>query len=86
MKILTNKKFDKKFKKLRESEKDSFYERLNIFIENPNNSILNNHTLKGNKRGRFSISIIGDLRAIYSFVEEDVVMFVEIDTHSNLYR
>ena len=85
MKVDFHRKFKKKYSKLRKTEKDKFNERLEIFIKTPNDKILHNHPLKGGKRGLFSINITGDLRAIYSFKKKGVVVFRDIDTHSNLY-
>ena len=46
--------------------------------------ILNNHALSGEYEGYRSINITGDLRVLYRR-EGEVVIFVTIDSHSNLY-
>ena len=84
--IHTHRNFDKKFKKLKSSEKLKFFERRNIFINDQFNSILNNHALKGNYEGCRSINIGGNLRAVFKTVDNNMVLFVDIDTHSNLYE
>ncbi|MEK7175491.1 MAG: type II toxin-antitoxin system mRNA interferase toxin, RelE/StbE family [Patescibacteria group bacterium] len=88
MQIIFHKDFNKKYFKLKESEKKKFKERLNIFIKDPYNPILNNHALSGKYLPRRSINVTGDLRALFKIVDPkdgDTILFTEIDTHSNLY-
>ena len=60
-------------------------ERIVLFSINPTDSILNNHLLFGKYEGHRSINITGDLRAIYTMIDEDTALFVAIGTHSQLY-
>lgn len=80
-----HKNFEKKFKKLTQSEKDKFQERLKVFIIDEFNPVLNNHSLKGRYLGYRSLNVTGDLRAIYKKAREFAI-FVTLDSHSNLYR
>lgn len=86
-----HKNFLKRYKKLTESQKNKFKERRNLFLRDEFNPILNNHALSGKYAGYRSINVTGDLRVLYkqSFStnkrESNVVIFVTIDTHSNLY-
>lgn len=82
--IKLHKNFGKHFKKLRHNEKQKFKERKNLFIEDEFNPILNNHSLRGKYLGYRSINIIGDLRAIYK-KDKNLVIFVALNSHSNLY-
>ena len=84
--IRFHKNFEKQFKKLQKSEKEKFKQRADIFLKDEFNPILNNHPLKGEYLGYRSINITGDLRAIYKPKGRDVMIFVAIDTHSNLYK
>lgn len=77
--------FDKQYKKLRTPEKKKAQERLLLFLQNPFHPVLNNHPLKGKYLDYRSINITGDLRAIYKLISENEVIFVNIDSHSNLY-
>ena len=76
--------FKKKYKRLTESQKKKFKERRNLFLMDEFNSILNNHALSGRYSGYRSINITGDLRVLYKR-DGNFVIFVTIDTHSNLY-
>ena len=85
MKIRFHTNFDKKYKKLKESQKNKVQERLVLFLENPFSPILGNHPLKGKYTGYRSINITRDLRAVYKFISQKECIFVTIDTHSDLY-
>ena len=85
MEIRLHRSFDKDYKKLKLSEKKKFKERRDIFLKDEFDLILNNHLLKGKYQGFRSINITGDLRAVYKRINKDIVIFVAIDSHSNLY-
>jgi addiction module RelE/StbE family toxin len=85
MRIDLHRDFKKQYRKLRVQNRKRFDERLVLFVRNPFDPVLNNHALKGKYKNCRSINITGDLRAIYETVGENAVLFVAIDTHSNLY-
>ena len=85
MKIALHKNFEKGYRKLTEGQKKKFKERRNLFIQDQFNPILNNHSLKGKYLGHRSINVTGDLRVIYKKDQENVI-FITIDSHSNLYK
>ena len=76
--------FKKKLKKLPQKIREQFYERLNIFVENPWYPLLNNHSVHAIYPGRRSINVTGDYRALFREFEDEI-MFTDIDTHSELY-
>lgn len=84
MKIKLHKGFLKQYLRLRESQKKKFQERRDLFLRDEFNPILNNHSLKGKYLGYRSINITGDLRVIFRKTSQEVI-FVTIDSHSNLY-
>ncbi len=79
------KSFVKQFKKLRESQKQHFYERLEILKKNPHDRVLRDHALKGTYTGYRSIDIESDLRALYYIQNDQIVIFAFIGSHSQLY-
>lgn len=85
MKIDFHKNFSKKLKKMSQKEREKVKQRLVLFLENCYDSSLNNHALKGKYVDYRSINITGDLRAIYKCFSEEEIIFVDIDTHNNLY-
>lgn len=79
-----HKDFIKSSNKLTLQQKSKLTQRLKLFEQNQFNPILNNHSLRGKYLGFRSINITGDLRAIYGKEGENVI-FVAVDSHSNLY-
>ncbi|MFH1192085.1 MAG: type II toxin-antitoxin system mRNA interferase toxin, RelE/StbE family [bacterium] len=86
MQIEYSKKFIKEFKKCPAKIKITFKDRLEIFISNKYEPILNNHGLSGKLKDYRSININSDWRAIFrEIAEETMVYFEAIGTHSKLY-
>jgi len=86
MKINFTKKFRRKYAKLRKQVRDKFEDRLRLFVLDQYNPLLNNHPLKSKYKGSYSINVTGNIRAIYEFVAEDTLYFIDIDTHPKLYE
>jgi len=86
MQTILHRNFVKKFTKRLPKIQEAFKSRRNLFLENPFHPLLNNHPLTGDRKGQWSINITGDWRAIYIFKGEDMVVFIDIDVHGNLYR
>lgn len=84
MSISRHKDFKKDYQKLSKKIKEKFAERILLFEKDEFNPLLNNHSLRGKYSGYRSINITGDLRAIYRKSSSDVI-FIAIDSHSNLY-
>jgi len=84
MKILFHKNFNKKYANLLPSIKQKFKERNILFLEDPFNSLLNNHSVEKVYPNCRSINITGDYRAIFRHQGEDIE-FITIGTHSQLY-
>lgn len=85
MKIFLHKDFLKQFLRLRENEKKKFQERRTLFMKDEFDPVLNNHSLRGKYFGCRSINITGDLRIIYRRDSDGEVIFITINSHSNLY-
>lgn len=85
MQIEYSKKFIKEFKKCPSNVKANFKIRLELFINDECHPILNNHCLTGELKSYRSINISGDWRAIFQEIDDEVVYFVAIGTHSQLY-
>lgn len=86
MQIEYSKKFIKEFKKCPVKIRIVFKGRLEIFIRNKYEPILNNHGLFGKFKNYRSINVNVDWRAIFrEIAKENIVYFVAIGTHSKLY-
>lgn len=85
MRYQFHRKFKKSYQKADKRLQTAVDDRLKIFASVPFSSILNNHALIGKYLGYRSINVTGDYRAIYKVISDDEVIFIILDTHSNLY-
>lgn len=85
MKASFHKHFSKSYKKCPIKVQKQFKKRLRLFLEDPYNPLLENHALHGQWQDFRSINVTGDYRALYYHLNDDIVEFFVIDTHSNLY-
>ena len=88
MQISYHKHFKKRFKKLPPKVKDAFRVRVELFQMDHFHALLGNHALSGKYSGCRSINITGDYRAIYVHYVQigDVIQFLDIGTHAELYE
>lgn len=84
--IHLHKSFEKQFKQIPLKIKEKFLERKNLFLEDLTHPLLNNHPLTGDRKGEWGINVTGDWRAIYEYIDDNTVIFLEINTHGNLYK
>ena len=86
MQVLIHRNFGKQFAKVSAQIKIKFSLRRDLFLQDPSYPLLNNHPLTGDRKGEWSFNVTADWRVIYEFVDFDTVVFLEIGTHSNLYK
>jgi addiction module RelE/StbE family toxin len=84
MEIVYRKKFKKTFKKQSQKIHNKFFERLEVFKDDPFHYSLNNHALGGEFKGIRSFDITGDIRVHYTETD-GVAVFLMIGSHSELY-
>lgn len=85
MELNLHKSFKKKFKKLPNEVRKKFGERAELFKKDKFNKQLNNHSVGAVYPGCRSINITGDYRAIFR-EKGEIATFINIGTHSQLYR
>ena len=85
MKLYFTKRFEKKLRRCAKKKRMKCVQRLDLFRTEPTHDLLRLHPLKGKYTDYWSINITGDLRAIFRFVDDSTAVFVDLDTHSNLY-
>ena len=85
MRYILSKRFEKDFKKLRTPIKKKVLVVLQKFIDDPMNPAFRNHRLPGKWNNHFSINVTGDVRAVYVYIENNIVHFVAVGSHSELY-
>ncbi len=86
MEVIFNKKFSKKFIKLNKDLKNKFGLRLDIFLNNHKDPILNIHSLHGKYDGFYSLNVNADYRVIFRYINSNLAEFVIIGTHAELYE
>ena len=86
MQVSYSKNFKKQFQRCSQKVKKQFQQRLELFINNPFHTQLNLHKLSGKYDGLWSINITDDIRAIIDRSFENLILFVEIGSHSELYK
>lgn len=84
--IKFHRSFKKRYRIVPLKIQQRFDERLLLFKSDPRHSLLNAHPLTGDRIGQWSINITSDWRAIYIFKSEKSIVFIDLDTHSNLYK
>lgn len=82
--ILFHRNFTKQLAKLTRQTQEAFDERSALFLENKFHPLLDNHSLCGPYKGKRSINVTGDYRAIFE-QKEEVAIFLKIGTHHELY-
>ena len=85
MQYFLSKQFEKSFSKLPKKVKSKAIEQLTIFAVDHMDARLNNHSLTGKWSDHRSINITGNVRAIYTEANENIVRFVDIGSHPKLY-
>ena len=80
--------FKRAFKKRTAGQKDleeKFWQRLEIFTNDPFDPRLRTHKLSGKLNELWSFSLAYDLRVIFYFLPQNRVMFENIGTHDEVY-
>jgi addiction module RelE/StbE family toxin len=74
-------------KRIKQNKKLKFQleKRIELFKVDRNNSLLKDHGLVGRELGQRSFSITGDIRVIYFFETENIVWFVDVGSHNQVY-
>lgn len=85
MQIYRTHDFVKQYSKLSPKIQNQFGQRFLLWVENPNDQRLRTHPLKGKYAGYWSMNVTGDVRALYKYDGETIVIFALIGTHSELY-
>lgn len=85
MQFVWSQAFNKRYKKLPKKVQGQIKERLELFVSDAFHPLLNNHKLSGEYKDYRSINITGDYRIIYRNQSSEVIFFLAIGTHSELY-
>jgi len=86
MEIKFSRIFKKQFKKLPAKQQTQCYERIELWQREPTHPLLRIHPLVGSKLGYWSVNVSGDLRVIFYYENDNIVVLAFTGTHSQLYR
>lgn len=87
MEVAYSKNFKKYFAKLQKKVQEQFFQRLSLYLENPQHPLLRVHSLGGEYLGYQSFNVTADVRAIFTIRNNGTVLYVDtIGTHSQLYK
>jgi len=78
-------KFKKQYAKLPTAMRSQFKERLKLLLDDPTHPQLRIHALRGKYAGYLSMNVSGDIRAVYKYDGDSIIIFFFIGTHSQLY-
>ncbi|HBU07473.1 MAG TPA: hypothetical protein DEB09_05330 [Candidatus Magasanikbacteria bacterium] len=81
-----HKQFEKQLKKMNKKQQNIIKNKLKIFLLDPYQVQLNNHSLSGKYKNYRSINISGDLRMVFKLSDDgEEAFFVVIGNHNQLY-
>ena len=88
MRVYRHPQFDKHFKiRVKNNQKlsDVFNTRLELCATNPQNPLLKDHALIGEKKDLRAFSITGDIRVVFKKISDDEIVLVDIGSHNQVY-
>jgi mRNA-degrading endonuclease YafQ of YafQ-DinJ toxin-antitoxin module len=86
--VIWGSKFKRAYRKLilNNLEIDTiFWERVEIFQENPYHPFLKTHKLYGKLQDYMAFSIDYDLRVLFKFIDKTTVLLIDIGSHDVIY-
>jgi addiction module RelE/StbE family toxin len=86
--IFFSNSFKKSFKKTIKNDinlKNKFWDKVNIFINDPFERSLKTHKLSGKLKDLWSFTVEFDIRVIFYFADKSKVVFIDIGTHEEIY-
>ncbi len=86
MKIVYSKRFLQSFKKQTAFIKEVFTEQFYLFRNDPKDSSLADHALRGRLQGFRAFSVSDDIRVVYFLHNKDTIELDNIGPHSTVYK
>lgn len=66
--------------------RDEIDKRVGWFVNNPNDTRLDNHSLTGRMESKWAFSITPDIRIVYESLGKNTVRFLAIGIHGRVYK
>ena len=83
--VFTSTKFQKRYKKQTEAVKQTAQEQEKLFLKNAFDPKLETHKLHGKDKESWAYSVTRKIRIKFIFITTDIVMYVDIGTHDEVY-
>ena len=84
--IRFHKQFSKQLQKMPKKKQEIIKNKLKVFLLDPYQTQLNNHSLNGRYQNYRSLNVSGDLRAIFKLSDDGKeAFFIVIGNHNQLY-
>ena len=83
--VFLSTKFQKRFKKQTEAIRRAAREQEQIFLKDPHHSQLETHKLHGEDKEIWAYSVTRRIRIKFVFITSDIVMYLDIGTHDQVY-
>jgi mRNA-degrading endonuclease YafQ of YafQ-DinJ toxin-antitoxin module len=64
---------------------DRFWQKVDVFIQNPFDERLKTHKLSGKLKNVWSFTVAHDFRVLFYFADENKAVFVDIGKHGEVY-
>ena len=64
---------------------DRFWNRMELFIDDPFNPKLRTHKLSGKLSGQWAASIDDEYRIVFEFLTKNSVLLIDFGTHDEVY-
>ena len=81
MRISRSSRFQRAYKQLPEHIKNDFDKKIKIFIQNPRDSRLHSHKLKGNFQDYLAFNLRDGFRVFFEFSTQDAVNLLHVGPH-----
>jgi mRNA-degrading endonuclease YafQ of YafQ-DinJ toxin-antitoxin module len=65
--------------------REKYLQKLLTFVKNPHDQSLHTHKLNGRLKLSWSFSITHEIRIVFRFVSEELVLLEDIGTHDEVY-
>lgn len=88
IKLIWDQRFKRIYKnkvKNNEELKKKFWETVNLFLQHPFDPRLRTHKLTGKLKGLWAFSVTYDCRVIFSFLNKNTVLLIDIGGHDEVY-
>ncbi|OGY09407.1 MAG: hypothetical protein A2782_01130 [Candidatus Blackburnbacteria bacterium RIFCSPHIGHO2_01_FULL_43_15b] len=89
LKIKNTGRFDKEYRLLVQDNPELaglVTKQVELFVKNPKDTRIRNHKLTKSMLGKWAFGVTGDIRIVYEWQGKNVVRFLAIGGHSEVYN